>query len=203
MGVYESHVLPRLIDVALGAPFEDIRARVTSALEGDVLEVGFGSGRNVPHYPAAVRRVQAVDPAVAARALAAPRVAASHARVDYVGVDGARLPLDDGSVDHVLITWTLCSIPDAGGALSEVHRVLRPGGSLHFVEHGRSPDPRTARWQDRLTPLWSRIAGGCQLNRSIGELIAASGLELTHLDTYKAAGPGLFAFFYEGRAARR
>ncbi|HEY8215687.1 MAG TPA: class I SAM-dependent methyltransferase, partial [Acidimicrobiia bacterium] len=129
MGFYEREVLPRFVDVALsGKQFERLRARVASRLEGEVLEVGFGSGRNVPHYPPTVTRVQAVDPAVAGRKLAAKRVAASGVPVEYVGLDGERLPADDASVDHVLTTWTLCTIPDVDRALGEIRRVLRPGG---------------------------------------------------------------------------
>lgn len=112
------------------------------------------------------------------------RVAASSVPVDYVGLDGQDLPLDDGSVDHVLTTWTLCTIPDVERALGEIRRVLRPGGALHFVEHGRAPDPKVARWQDRLTPIQRRIAGGCHLNRPIDELIAGVGLDVGRIDNY-------------------
>lgn len=154
MAFYEERVLPRFVDIALsGQAFARLRGRVASGLEGEVLEVGFGSGRNVPHYPDAVKLVRAVDPAVAGRKLAAKRVAASPIPVEYLGLDGEQLPLEDASVDNVLTTWTLCTIPDVGRALGEVHRVLRPGGALHFVEHGRAPDPKVARWQDRLTPV--------------------------------------------------
>lgn len=144
MGFYGDRVLPRIVDLALsGKEFARVRARVASTLDGEVVEVGFGSGRNVPHYPATVSRVRAVDPATVGRELAARRVAASPVPVEYVGLDGQHLPLDDASADHVLTTWTLCTIPDVEGALDEIRRVLRPGGALHFVEHGRSPDLRS------------------------------------------------------------
>jgi len=167
-----------------------------------VLEVGFGSGRNVPHYPAAVKRVQAVDPATVGRKLAAKRVDAASVPVEYVGLDGQSLPLDDGAVDHVLTTWTLCTIPDVDAALIEIRRVLRPGGALHFLEHGRSPDPKIAHRQDRLTPWQRRIAGGCHLNRSIDTLVANSGLEMTSLDQYYVKGPKVFGYMYEGIATK-
>lgn len=203
MGFYEERVLPRFVDVALsGRAFDRLRARVASTLEGEVLEVGFGSGRNVPHYPEAVKRVRAVDPAVAGRRLAAARVAVSPVPVEYVGLDGERLPLEDGSVDHVLTTWTLCTIPGVERALAEVRRVLRPGGALHFVEHGRAPDPRVARWQDRLTPLQRRVAGGCHLNRRIDELVAGAGLEVDRLENFYLKGPKAFGYMFEGTARR-
>ena len=185
------------------AEFSRIRARLASGLDGEVLEVGFGSGLNVPHYPAAITRVVAVDPAVAGRKLAARRVAASSVPVEYVGLDGQALPLEPECVDHVLTTWTLCTIPDVQRALREIRRVLRPGGIFHFVEHGLSPDPRVARWQDRLTPLQRRIAGGCHLNRPIGQLVAGSGLELTQVDNYYAQGPRPFGYMFEGKAIKR
>jgi len=175
---------------------------VASDLDGEVLEVGFGSGRNVPHYPSSVKRVRAVDPATVGRRLAAGRVSASTVPVEYVGLDGQSLPLADESVDHVIVTWTLCTIPNVGTALDEIHRVLRPGGCLHFVEHGRSPRPHVAHWQDRLTPVWGRLFGGCHLNRSISEIVSASGLEMTRLDTYRMPGPELFGYMFEGAAAK-
>jgi SAM-dependent methyltransferase len=203
MGFYVDRVLPRITDLALGRPdLRAVRARVCEGLEGDVLEVGFGSGLNVPHYPAAVRRVQAVDPATAARELARPRVAASDTPVEYVGLDGERLPLDDGSVDHVLVTWSLCTIPHPVRAVAEARRVLRPGGRLHFVEHGLAPDPKVARWQRRLTPLQRRAFGGCHLDRPIDRLIGDAGLRIDRLDTYAMAGPKPMSWCYEGTAVK-
>ena len=160
MGFYDDQVLPRFIDVMLGKRMEDVRARVAAGLSGDVLELGFGSGRNLPLTPpAAVTKFMAVEPAAAYHALAAERVAAAPFPVEWIGLDGQDLPLASDSVDHVLVTWTLCTIPDVDRALRETRRVLRPGGTLHFVEHGRSPRARVAEWQDRLTPLWGRIFG--------------------------------------------
>ena len=203
MGIYQDQVLPRVIDAVMNRrEFAPIRGRVCSGLEGEVLEIGFGSGLNIPYFPPAVTRVRAVDPAAVGRRLAAKRVAASGVPVDYIGLDGQALPLDLASVDHVVATWTLCTIPDVERALGEVYRVLRPGGSFHFVDHGRSPDPGVARWQDRLTVLQRRLAGGCHLNRPISQLVADSGLELTRMDNYYMMGPKPFGYMYEGRAVK-
>jgi ubiquinone/menaquinone biosynthesis C-methylase UbiE len=201
MGFYEDQVLPRFIDVALGTKrLGHLRERVAAQLDGEVLEVGFGSGRNVPFYPSTVTRVRAVDPATVGRKLAEKRVAASSVPVEYVGLDGEDLPLDDGSVDHVLTTWTLCTIPDVSRALDEVSRVLRPGGSLHFLEHGRSPDAKVVKWQDRMTPLQRRLGGGCHLNRPIDRLITDSPLRISRLENYELPGPKSLGYMYEGVA---
>lgn len=201
MGVYEDRILPRVVDVALGGrQFDEIRARVCAGLDGEVLEVGFGSGRNVPHYPAAVRRVRAVDPSTTGRDMAAKRVAASPVPVEYVGLDGEELPLADDSVDHVLTTWTLCTIADVGRALGEMRRVLRPGGTVHFVEHGLSPAPKVASWQRRLTPLQRRLFGGCHLDRPIDTLLGDAGFRMQALDNHYARAPKPFAYLYEGIA---
>lgn len=201
MGIYAKQILPRFTDLALrGRPIDQLRQQVTVRLAGDVLEIGFGSGRNVVHYPPAVRRVRAVEPSGVGRRLAAERVARSTVPVDYIGLDGAALPLDDASIDHVLTTWTLCTIPDVGRALAEARRVLRPGGALHFVEHGRSPDAGVARWQDRLTPIQRRLFGGCHLNRPIDELITSAGFDIEDLERFYLKGPKPFGYTYRGAA---
>jgi ubiquinone/menaquinone biosynthesis C-methylase UbiE len=203
MGFYDDQVVPRVIDVMLGMKeLVPLRERVTSGVEGEVLEVGFGSGRNVPFYPPSTTRVRAVDPATVGRKLAASRVEASPVPVEYVGLDGESLPLPDESVDHVLTTWTLCTIPDVERALGEIRRVLRRGGALHFLEHGRSPDTKVAAWQDRLTPIQRRIAGGCHLNRPIDDLVRGSGLEVRSLDRYYLNGPKALGYMFEGVAVR-
>ncbi len=203
MGFYEERVLPYIVDVALsGREFARLRARAASGLEGEVLEVGFGSGRNVPHYPRAVERVRAVDPATLGRKLAARRVAESPVPVEYVGLDGENLPLGDESVDHVLTTWTLCTIPDVDRALAEIRRVLRPGGALHVLEHGRSPDAKVVRWQDRITPINRRLAGGCHPNRPIDTLVTGADLEITRLENYYVRGPKPLSYMFEGVAVR-
>ncbi len=203
IGFYENQVVPRLTALLMSrGELTPIRARVTASLEGDVLEVGFGSGLNVPHYPPAVTQLRAVDPATIGRRLAAKRVVASRLPVEYVDSDGQALSLQSDTVDHVLTTWTLCSIPDVDRALSEIRRVLRPGGSFHFVEHGRSPNTKVAGWQDRLTPIQRRVAGGCHLNRPIDQLVRNSGLELIELENYYAKGPRPFGYMFEGVATK-
>ena len=203
MGFYENQVVPRFTDLVMSRrELTPIRARVAASLDGDVLEVGFGSGLNVPHYPPAVSRVRAVDPATIGRKLASKRVASSNVPVEYTDLDGQTLSLESASIDHVLTTWTLCSIPDVDRALSEIRRVLRPSGSFHFVEHGRSPDPKVAGWQDRLTPIQRRVAGGCHLNRPIDQLVRNSGLQLTQLENYYAKGPRPFGYMFEGVATK-
>ena len=203
MSFYVDRILPRCTNLLLsGREFTKIRSRVASGLTGDVLEVGFGSGLNVPHYPSDVDCVLAVDPAVVGRKLAAGRVSASPVAVEYVGLNGASLTLESGMIDHVLVTWTLCTIPKVDDALGEIHRVLRPGGQLHFVEHGLSPDFGVAKWQHRLTPLQRKVAGGCHLNRPIDRLIEQAGFAITQLDTYQLGGPKPMSYMYEGLATK-
>jgi SAM-dependent methyltransferase len=203
VGFYDDQILPRLINrILVGREFTKIRGRVASGLTGEVLEVGFGSGLNVPHYPSDVDRVLAVDPAKVGRKLAAGRLATTSIPVEYIDLDGGSLPVDSGSVDHVLITWTMCTIPDINSGLGEIRRVLRPGGEMHFVEHGLSPDPKVAKWQDRLTPLHSRWAGGCHLNRPIDRLIEEAGFTVTCMDNYYTKGPRPMGYMFEGLATR-
>jgi SAM-dependent methyltransferase len=154
------------------------------------------------YYPSGLKRVQAVDPAIVGRQLAAKRAAACAVPIDYIGADAQALPTGDASVDSVLSTWTLCTIPDASRALAEIRRVLRPGGALHFVEHGLAPDPKVARLQRRLTPLQRRAFGGCHLNRRIDQLVTAAGLELTRMDAFYMKGPRALGYTFEGVAVR-
>jgi ubiquinone/menaquinone biosynthesis C-methylase UbiE len=201
MGLYRDQFLPRFTNRVMDRQdLAPIRSRVCDGLTGEVLEIGFGSGLNLPFYPLAVDRVRAVDPATAGRKLAARRVGASKVPVEYLGLDGQDLPLGTASVHHVVSTWTLCTIPDVARALSEVRRVLRPSGTFRFAEHGRAADEKVARWQDLLTPLQRRLAGGCHLNRRIGQLIEGSGLKLASMDTYYIAGPKVLSYTFEGAA---
>ena len=189
MGVYERRVLPRIINVACGMRTMDpLRERVCAGLYGDVVEVGFGSGHNVPFYPAAVHTVSAVEPADLAWRLATERVAASPVTIIRSGLDGASLPFADASFDAALSTWTLCTIPDVARALTELRRVLRPGGALHFVEHGLAPDAKVARWQHRLEPMQKRLIGGCHLTRDIVSLVVAAGFEVGEIDAFYEKG---------------
>ena len=205
LGVWRRRVNPLLLDRIMNTEeSRRIRSRVCSRLSGEVLEIGFGTGHNLPHLPSEVRRVLAVEPVPRARELAQQRIAESDATVEHVGADARSLPLADESVDAVLCTWNLCSIDDAQVAVAEVARVLRPGGELHFVEHGRADAERTRRWQHRLDPVWSRIACGCHIDRDIPSIIEAGGLQITELDTYFIESePKLLGWTFEGRARVR
>ena len=171
--------------------FDELRRTVTAPLHGVVLEVGFGSGTNVKFFPDAVEKVYAVDPATLGREIAAPRIAKRGLNVEFIGLDGASIPLPDNSVDCVLSTLTLCTIPDVEGALAEIVRVLKPCGTFHFFEHGQAPYPKTQVWQNRLTPFQKFIAGGCHLNRDVRGLIEKSSLvleEYEHKDVFPRGG---------------
>lgn len=198
---WEERVLPRIVDTVLGTrEFGRIRAEVCAGLHGDVLELGFGSGPNLPYLPAAVTSIRAVEPSAGALRLASARLADSPVPV-YTGVlDGARLPFADATFAAALSTMTLCTIPDVASALAEVRRVLRPGAELHFAEHGRAEDATTARRQARFTPVQRRVAGGCHLDRPIDELLVAAGFEITALRRFGLDGPAVFGSMYLGRA---
>ena len=202
MGFYERRILPRLIDLGMRQKqLAALRARVVAEARGEVLEIGIGSGRNLPFYRRDVESVLGVDPSEGLLAMARPHTAWTHFPVQLRQAAVEDLPVDDRAIDTVVMTWTLCSVADPVRALSEIRRVLRPGGSLLFVEHGRAPEPRLQRWQDRLTPVWRRLAGGCHLNRPIDQLVERSGLHLVELETgYLVKGPRLATYHYRGRA---
>jgi ubiquinone/menaquinone biosynthesis C-methylase UbiE len=205
MGFYREQILPRVQDrVMARKPNRAIRSRVCDGLSGAVVEVGFGTGLNTPYYPADVSRVVAIEPSRVCMRIAEPRIAESAAPVEYGGLTGEHLDLADAEFDAVLSTWTLCTIPNLEGALAEIRRVLRPGGRLHFVEHGHAPHEKVARWQQRLDPMNKRLAGGCHLTRRIGEEVEHAGFEIERLDTYYLDGePRPMGYTYEGRAVRR
>jgi SAM-dependent methyltransferase len=201
MSFYERYVLPRCIDFSLSRPpVLRARARVLRGLYGEVLEIGFGSGLNLPFYPAEVTCVYAIDPSEGARKLAEPRLDRSPVQVEWSELDGQELALPTESIDCALSTFTLCTIADLPHALAEIRRVLKPRGLLHFLEHGRSPEHRIARWQDRLTPLQRRVAGGCHLNRPVADQLRAAGFCIDALDNYHLPGPKVMTYLYEGRA---
>jgi SAM-dependent methyltransferase len=185
VGFYTDQVLPRAQDVLMGRkPLREVRARACSGLRGDVVEVGFGTGLNSPYYPREVTKLYAVEPSQVSMRIATPRVEEN-----------------DVPLDAALSTWTLCTIPDVDGALAELVRVLKPGGTFHFVEHGHASDPGVARWQERIEPFWKPLAGGCHLTRRMPELIEKAGFTIDGLDTYYLeAEPKPFGYTYEGQA---
>ncbi|HEY5835524.1 class I SAM-dependent methyltransferase [Streptomyces sp.] len=191
MGVYTERVVPRIIDVACGMKeAAKLRRRVCDGLAGTVLEIGFGSGLNVPFYSAAVTRVDAVEPSDIGWKLAAKRLEGTSVTVRRAGLDGQSLPFADHTYDAALSTWTLCTIPDPAAALREVRRVLKPGGTLHFVEHGLAPpeDERVRRWQRRLEPVQRRLLAGCHLTRSAPDMLREAGFIVTELDVFYEKG---------------
>ncbi len=202
MGIYRERVLPRVIDVACGMKAgEPLRRRVCEGLSGEVVEIGFGSGLNVPFYPATITRVTAVEPADHAWKLADKRLGSSAVPVERSGLDGQSLPFADDSYDAALSTWTLCTIPDVATALQELRRVLKPGGSLHFVEHGLATDEKVRRWQHRLEPVQKRVFGGCHLTRRIADLLTTAGFTITELDVfYEKSAPKFEAAYSLGTA---
>jgi ubiquinone/menaquinone biosynthesis C-methylase UbiE len=203
---WTDEVVPRFTDKMLGnRDVAEHRKRVIEGLRGDVVEIGFGSGLNVPHYPGDVTTVFAVDPSLVGRKLSASRVAQSSVPIRFVGLDGESLPLGDSSVDAALSTFTLCTIPDAARAMREVYRVLRPSGQFHFLEHGLCPEAGIARWQHRLNPIQQRVAGGCTLDRPIEGFIRDAGFDITQLHHDQLAGPRFmrpWAYLYEGIATK-
>jgi SAM-dependent methyltransferase len=193
MGLYGEQVLPRIINVACGMKVtEPLRRRVCDGLAGDVVEIGFGSGLNVPFYPRSIAQVAAVEPADLGWKLAGKRLGETSVPVLRSGLDGQSLPFADDSFDAALSTWTLCTIPDVAAALREVRRVLKPGGALHFLEHGLAPDAGVRHWQRRLEPVQKRIFGGCHLTRPVVELLTTAGFTITELDVFYEDGAPKF-----------
>jgi ubiquinone/menaquinone biosynthesis C-methylase UbiE len=203
MGIYARYVLPRLIDIVMRKESDTAeRARLVPLARGRVLEVGFGSGLNLPFYSPAVERLYGLDPSRELWRLARRRIDAVRVPFEFVPASAEVMLLPEASVDDDVITWTACSIPDAGPALREIRPVLRPEGRLVFVEHGHSPDGAVARSQDRLNPAWKRVAGSCTLNRRVDELIVGAGFDITSIEHGCGEGPKVFSYLYKGIAQK-
>jgi ubiquinone/menaquinone biosynthesis C-methylase UbiE len=201
MSLYDTYILPHLVNLAMrNQRLLPYRERVISAAQGRVLEVGIGSGLNLPFYPPQVTQLIGLEPAP--RLLAMAHDASNRVSLPVTFIEGSAeaIPLDSKSIDTAVTTWTLCTIPAAVRALGEMRRVLKPGGQLLFVEHGLAPDAGVRRWQDWLTPAWKRIGGGCHLNRPIQSLIEQAGFSITRLETGYMPGPKPMAFLYQGSA---
>ncbi len=201
MGIYGEHVLPRLVDVTCGSSALDRwRERVAAGLDGTIVEIGFGSGLNIPVYPPTITKVYAVEPAAVGRKLASKRIGASPITIEHIGLDGQAIPLPENSCDGALCTFTLCTIPDVEAALAELRRVIKPGGRFHFLEHGLSPEPKVAARQHRIDPFQIRFAGGCHLTRDPVELVKAAGFDIEEVASRYGRGPKAWSWFTEGKA---
>ena len=202
MSFYEDRVLPHLIDLACSTkPARKQREKIVHLAEGDVLEIGFGSGLNLPYYDRdKVRRIFGLEPSEGMRRKAQPNVDASGLDVEFIDLPGEEIPLESQSVDTVLVTFTLCSIDDAAAALEGMRRVLKPGGKLLYCEHGAAPDDSVRRWQERLNPGWKRVSGGCNMNRDIPDLIRKGGFRITADERMYVPGARILSYNYWGVA---
>jgi ubiquinone/menaquinone biosynthesis C-methylase UbiE len=205
MGIYSKYVLPRVVHFTCGLkPNMRQREKVVPLATGEVLEIGVGSGLNLPFYdPGRVKKLWGLEPAEEMRSMAAAAVRSLPFEFEFLDLPGEDIQLETGSVDSVLVTYTLCTIPDTEPALRGMARVLRPGGKLIFCEHGAAPDPGVRRWQDRVNPVWKRLGGGCHLNRVIPDHIRAGGFEIDTMDTMYLPGWRPAAFNYWGTASPR
>jgi len=201
MGFYERWIVPRLLDLAMrNRVIDHYRERTIETARGLALEIGVGSGLNLPLYGPAVTRIVGLDPSPELLRLATKRAAEAVVPVSLIRASAEHLPFAAAAFDSIVMTWTLCSIPNPIAALTEMRRVLGPGGRLIFVEHGLSPEIRTARWQYRLTPYWKRISGGCHLDRKTDDLIRAAGFQIDAIEMAYMQGPKPWTFMYQGSA---
>jgi ubiquinone/menaquinone biosynthesis C-methylase UbiE len=203
--IYAKYLLPRLIDFTMrNQETARLRRESLTHAHGNVLEIGIGSGLNLPFYPSEVACVHGIDSSPELLRMARRQAASVPFKVEFLAQSAEQiLPLPEASIDTAVITWTLCSIPDAGAALEQVKRVLKPSGHLLFVEHGRSDNDRVVAWQDRLTPIWKRIGGGCHLNRKIDGIVTSAGFKIQDLKTFYLPGPRPMTYTYQGTALPR
>ena len=202
MAFYEDHVLPHLIDLACSTkPARKQREKIVHLAEGDVLEIGFGSGLNLPYYDSLnVRKVFGLEPSAGMRRKARRNIEASGLDVELIDLPGEDIPLEPNCVDTVIVTFTLCSIDAVSAALEGMRRVLKPGGKLLYCEHGAAPDRKVRRWQERLNPGWKRVSGGCNMNRDIPRLIEGTGFRVTADERMYIPGPKILSYNYWGIA---
>lgn len=204
MGFYSRVLFPRLVEFVMrGVHLTELRKTLLSGASGEVLEIGFGSGLNLPHYPPGIRKLTTIDANPGMSPLAQKRIASSPINVDHRVLDAERLPFPEGSFDTVVSTWTLCSIAEIDQALQEIHRVLKPEGRFLFIEHGLSAEPTIQKWQNRLTPLQKKVADGCHLDRDIAAIIARNGFKIAELNRFYMKGaPRIAGFTYQGAALK-
>jgi ubiquinone/menaquinone biosynthesis C-methylase UbiE len=201
MGIYSEHILPRIINKVMSREeLSEQRSDSLKGLSGEVLEVGFGSGLNLPYYPKEVIKILALEPSITAKKLAQKRIDSTNFVVEFVGLSGQEIPLDDNCIDAVVTSWTLCTIPDPHKALLEMKRVLRPNGVYHFTEHGLSDIESVTKWQNIINPLHMKIAGGCHINRPIKDLILNAGFNIKKLDNFYMKGSKIMTYTYKGIA---
>jgi len=203
MSFYDDHILPHVINMACGTkPVLKQREKIVPHAEGRILEIGMGSGINIPYYnPEKVEKVWGLEPSEGMRRKAQPRVEAAPFDLEWLGLPGEEIPLDDNSADTIVLTYTLCTIPDWRAAVDQMRRVLKPGGKLLFSEHGKAPDEAVLKWQNRINPLWMKMAGGCQLNRDIPKLLREGGFNIKQLDSmYVPSTPKVAGYTYWGYA---
>ncbi|MGB3297670.1 MAG: class I SAM-dependent methyltransferase [Phormidesmis sp.] len=203
MGLYSRLIFPRLLEMSMSSELmTSYRQQLLRGVSGDVLEIGFGTGLNLPHYPAGVKSLTTVEPNGGMGAIAQKRITASPIPVTTTQLSGEDLPMPDASFDNVVCTWTLCSIPNPKQALQEAYRVLKPGGKFFFIEHGLSDEPNIQTWQNRITPIQKVIADGCHLNRKMDELVRAVFDEVKAEEFYAPDLPKVMGYFYQGIAVK-
>jgi len=205
MGFYEERILPHLLDCSCSVePVMELRSQLVPLATGTILEVGMGSGINLEFYnPDRINHLYGLEPSEGMRRKARHNLSRSPVDVEWLDLPGEKIPLEDKSVDTVVLTFTLCTIPDWRAALEQMKRVLKPGGELLFLEHGQSPDQGVRKWQHRLTPAWKKLVGGCHLNRPIDELVREAGFHITELENlYVPKAPKFAGYVYKGRAHR-